>query len=198
MIRVFIGRIAPRPLSVDSVECVEYVVVGQVRGHTWVRWAEGEPATMTRVKKTKMIGGKVLDPYRGRDPRDIPAYTTFEAARYLRVPERTLFDWSFGRSYRRSDGAARHMPPLIKVADRERHVLSFTNLAELHVLDALRRSHNVQLKKIRQTILYLGREFNAEHPLVHQEMFTDGLNVFIDHYGELSMRLKRVSWRCGR
>ena len=90
------------------------------------------------------------------------------------------------------------MPPLIKVADRERHVLSFTNLAELHVLDALRRSHNVQLKKIRQTILYLGREFNAEHPLVHQEMFTDGLNVFIDHYGELSMRLKRVSWRCGR
>ena len=88
-----------------------------------------------------MTGPKAIDPYRGRDSRDIPVYTTFEAARHLRVPERTLFGWEFGRSYGLADGDSRRMAPLIDVADRERHVVSFTNLVELHVLDALRRAH---------------------------------------------------------
>ncbi len=124
------------------------------------------------------------DPYRGRDPREIPAYTTLEAARYLRIPERTLFSWAFGYTYR-VKAEPRHMPALIKVANDERHLLSFTNLAELHVLDGLRRVHQLQMKQIRQTISYIGREFHAKHPLVHQEMWTDSLNVFIDHYGHL-------------
>src|SRR5438067_98686 len=80
----------------------------------------------------------IKDPYLGRDPRLIAAYTTLEAARYLRIPERTLFDWTFGRSYRRK-GEWRSVAALIEVADSDEHLLSFTNLAELHVLDALRR-----------------------------------------------------------
>lgn len=127
---------------------------------------------------------KQRDPYRGKDPREIPAYTTFEAARYLRIPERTLFDWAFGYTYRLKS-ERRHMAALIKVANPNRHLLSFTNLAELHVLDALRRVHRLRMRKIRQTILYLAREFNADHPLVHKEMWTDGLSVFVDHYGDL-------------
>jgi uncharacterized protein (DUF433 family) len=133
---------------------------------------------------TKTPSGFERDPYRGRDPREIPAYTTFEAARYLRIPERTLFNWAFGYSYRQKT-ERRHMPALLKVANSERHLLSFTNLAELHVLDGLRRVHQLQMKRIRQTISYIGREFHADHPLVHQEMWTDSLNVFIDHYGQL-------------
>ncbi len=42
------------------------------------------------------------------------------------------------------------------------------------------------MSKIRRTIQYLGTKFHTEHPLVHQEMWTDGLNVFIDYYGELT------------
>jgi uncharacterized protein (DUF433 family) len=124
------------------------------------------------------------DVYRGQDPRLMAAYTTSEAARYLRIPERTLFDWSFGYAYRLKS-ERRHMPSLIKVANADRHLLSFTNLAELHVLDALRRMHQIRMKKIRQTVLYLTREFKSDHPLVHQEMWTDGVSVFIDHYGDL-------------
>jgi uncharacterized protein (DUF433 family) len=126
------------------------------------------------------------DPYRGRDPREIPAYTTLEAARYLRIPERTLFNWAFGYTYRTgSQAAPRHISALVKVANTDRHLLSFLNLAELHVLDALRRVHRIRMRRIRQTILYLGREFNTDQPLIHREMWTDGLNVFINHYGHL-------------
>jgi uncharacterized protein (DUF433 family) len=125
------------------------------------------------------------DPYKGKDPREIPAYTTSEAARYLRIPERTLFNWAFGCTFQVKGGRRRHMQALLQVANDERHLLSFTNLAELHVLDGLRRVHQVQMKRIRQTISYIGREFQTEHPLVHQVMWTDTLNVFIDHYGHL-------------
>lgn len=125
------------------------------------------------------------DPYRGRDPRELPAYTTFEAARYLRIPERTLFAWSFGRNCRVGGGQRRTQSPLIRVASKDKHLLSFTNIAELHVLDALRRIHRIRMPKIRRTVLYLGREFRTEHPLIHQEMWTDGLNLFVDYYGNL-------------
>jgi uncharacterized protein (DUF433 family) len=124
------------------------------------------------------------DVYGGKDPRQLAAYTTSEAARYLRIPERTLFDWSFGHASRLKN-ERRQMPALIKVANEDRHLLSFTNLAELHVLDALRRVHQIQMRKIRQTVLYLTREFRTDTPLVHQDMWTDGLSVFIEHYGDL-------------
>jgi uncharacterized protein (DUF433 family) len=125
------------------------------------------------------------DIYQGTDPRLIPAYTTVDAARYLRIPERTLFDWAFGYSYRTSKRERRHMAALIKVAATDHHLLSFTNLAELHVLDALRRVHRIRMNKIRQTILYMNRTLGTDHPLVHQDMWTDGLSVFIEHYGHL-------------
>jgi uncharacterized protein (DUF433 family) len=128
--------------------------------------------------------GNRSDVYRGRDPRAVAAYTAAEAARYLRIPERTLYDWSFGYSYPVKNGR-RHAPALIKGAGPDHHLLSFTNLAELHVLDALRRGHHLRMKRIRQAIVYVGRRFETDHPLIHQEMWTDGLSVFIDHYGEL-------------
>src|SRR5438128_1122828 len=93
---------------------------------------------------------QAADVYKGRDPRTIPAYTTVEAARYLRIPERTLFDWAFGYSYKTRARESRHRGGLIMVAEKDRHLLSFTNLAELHVLDGLRRVHRLRMKEIRQ------------------------------------------------
>ena len=53
------------------------------------------------------------DPYRGRDPRQIPAYTLFDAARYLHLPARTIQNWAYGESGASND-------------------FSFFNLVELH------------------------------------------------------------------
>jgi len=127
----------------------------------------------------------VKGPCRSRDPRELPAYTTLEAARYLRIPERTLFNWAFGYSYRDQKGRRHTTDALTKVSDPDRHLLSFVNLAELHVLDALRRAHRVHMQKIRRTVSYIAREFQAEHPLIHQQMWTDGVSIFIDYYGHL-------------
>ena len=116
--------------------------------------------------------------YEGRDPRGLPAYTSSEAARYVRLPLRTVQNWSFGF---RADGAA----PLIHIADRQRHLLSFWNVAELHVLGALRRHHRISAVKLRNVIGYLEHTFESRHPLLTERMLTDGGSVFVEHAGAL-------------
>lgn len=116
--------------------------------------------------------------YGGRDPRDLPTYASIEAARYLRMPLRTVQNWCFGFS---TYGGK----PLIRVADAERHLLSFWNVAELHVLDSMRRYHQISPLKLRKLIRYLEDTFETSHPLVNERMLTDGVSVFVDRAGEL-------------
>jgi uncharacterized protein (DUF433 family) len=111
--------------------------------------------------------------YGGRDPRGVPSYVSWEAARYLRMPLRTVQNWTFGYG---SYGGR----PLIRIADPEKHLLSFWNVAELHVLGALRRYHGISPAKLRKTISYLERTFHSEHPLLTQEMLTDGISIFVE------------------
>jgi uncharacterized protein (DUF433 family) len=125
------------------------------------------------------------DPYRGRSPREIPAYSSFEASRYLRVPEKTIRNWAFGYSYPTRAGKAARTKPLIAIADGRQHLFSFVNLLELHVISALRRDHNVQMLKIRRALEYLQRQLRSPHPLIDEEMETDGTDIFVSKYGSL-------------
>ena len=118
------------------------------------------------------------DLYGGRDPRDLPSYTSWDAARYVRLPLRTVQNWSFGFGTYGGE-------PLIRVADPERHLLSFCNVAELHVLGALRRHHRVSPKKLRVVIRYLEETFESRHPLLTESMLTDGVSVFVERTGAL-------------
>lgn len=125
-----------------------------------------------------------VDVYGGRDPRDLPAYTVVEAAHYLRIPENTVRAWTFGRSFSTLRGA-RHAKPVVVPADRAGRLLSFVNLLELHVLDAIRRRHRVQLPRVRNAVDYLRERYGVAHPLVEQAMETDGVDLFVERYGRL-------------
>jgi len=121
-----------------------------------------------------------LDVYDGREPREIATYTTVEAAHYLRVPEQTLRNWCFGRS---SSANGKAVGAVIQVADTRRHLLSFVNLIELHVLDAIRRQHHVQLSNVRKAVAFLQREFREDHPLADVQMETNGKDLFVQKLG---------------
>ena len=56
---------------------------------------------------------------------------------------------------------------------------------EVHVLDALRRDHHVPLDKIRVALDYLQRHFGSKHPLADERFATDGLDLFVQKYGQL-------------
>lgn len=125
------------------------------------------------------------EPYGGQNPREIPAYSSFEISHYLRLPENTIRNWAFGYSYARRSGSAGHARPLINAADPRHHLFSFVNLLELHVISALRRAHNVQMVKIRRAVEYLERELESPDPLIADVMETDGTDIFINKYGSL-------------
>lgn len=142
------------------------------------------------------------------DPRDLPAYSLSEAAHYLRIPRSTLRAWVAGQAYR-TNGRTRFFKPIIALPTRHPARLSFVNLVESHVLDAIRREQEISLQKTRKAVDYLAERLGSRHPLVEQRFETDGVDLFIRLYGELvnisqsgqlAMRkileayLRRVEW----
>ncbi|HXF39992.1 MAG TPA: DUF433 domain-containing protein [Blastocatellia bacterium] len=118
--------------------------------------------------------------YGGEDPRELPSYSIRETAHYLRIPVATLRSWVMGRYYPTEQGQ-RRFAPIIALPDPKKPLLSFVNLVETHVLDAIRREHNVPLRKVRMAVRYLKRQFPSDHPLADQRLETDGSNLFISN-----------------
>lgn len=114
------------------------------------------------------------------DPREMPAYSISEVAHYLSVPAGTIRYWATGQG---------DYLPLIEVPDNTPRLLSFINLVELHVLAAIRRKHTVPMPKVRAAIDYLQtytrRAADRRHPLISRQLETNGLDLFIERYGQL-------------
>ena len=104
------------------------------------------------------------------DRRELPAYSIAEAAHYLSVPAATVRYWSTGQD---------EYLPLIQVPHHQPTLLSFLNLVELHV----------PMPKVRAAIEYLKkhtrRKSDQRHPLISRQLETDGLDIFIQRYGQL-------------
>jgi len=112
------------------------------------------------------------------------AYSLTEASRYLSIPVATLRSWVAGRKYP-TDSGPKFFRPIIELSGDVRTGLSFVNLVEAHVLDAIRRHHQVPLNKIRHAIYYLQKHFSSKHPLAEQRFQTDGIDLFIEKFGQL-------------
>lgn len=119
-------------------------------------------------------------PSPAKDPRELPSYTVAEAAHYLSVPNATIRYWATGQG---------DYPSLIDVPASKPTLLSFLNLVELHVLAAIRRKHEVPMPKVRAAIDYLKKHTRGKearlHPLISRQLETDGMDLFIQHYGKL-------------
>lgn len=117
---------------------------------------------------------------------DTASYGLSEAAGYLFVPVTTLRAWFLGQDYETPAGRRRFAPPL-RIAQPTPPLLSFLNLVEAHVLDAIRRQHGVTLQNVRKALTFLDRERHppSKHPLAERSFETDGLDLFTEHYGRL-------------
>ena len=130
------------------------------------------------------INTSEIDIYRGRDPRDIPAYTYADAASYLDLPLSTLRAWIRGFEYQ-TKGGRRLFKPVFHLPEAELPRLSYTNLVEAFVLGSLRRKYKIDLHKIRTAIASVEKEFGSHHPLAEHRFETDGIDIFIEKYGQL-------------
>lgn len=118
------------------------------------------------------------------DLREMPAYGINEAAHYLGIPKATLRSWVLGRHYPTGVGK-QFFRPIIELPDKDQRLLSFVNLVEAHVLDAIRRAHGIALWRVRKAIDYLKKQLDSRHPLAEQRFVTDKVDLFVEMFGQL-------------
>lgn len=119
-----------------------------------------------------------------QDIREMPAYGIVEAAHYLGIPTATLRSWVLGRYYPTGSGR-KFFEPIVRIPDKEHRLLSFTNLVEAHVLSAIRRDYGIAFWKVRNALEYLKKRFPSRHPLADQSFETDGIDLFVEKFGQL-------------
>lgn len=105
------------------------------------------------------------------DRREIPAYAYSEAAHYLDLPPSTLRAWFAGQ---------RGFRPVIRAADAQRIILSFSNLVEAYVLAAIRRKHHIGLPTIRRGLRFLTEKLGSKRPLLEQQFATKGKELYVE------------------
>jgi uncharacterized protein (DUF433 family) len=120
-----------------------------------------------------------------KDPREVPAYTMGEAARYLGVSKSTLRSWFAGQTYS-YHGERRMFERVIKPADPHPPLgLSFSNLVEAYVLTAIRRKHEIGLPTIRKGLTWLVEKLGAKRPLLEEKFATQGAQLFVERLGQI-------------
>ena len=127
---------------------------------------------------------KAPDLRKSQDPRELPTYTLPEAAHYELIPLATLRSWVVGRNYPVREGQ-RFFKPVITLPQKNPAMLSFVNLIEAHVLDAIRRHYKITLPRVRSAVAFLRKEFGSEHPLAEQRIETDGRDLFVRAFNQL-------------
>ncbi len=95
---------------------------------------------------------------------DTAAYGCIEAARYVGISDGTLRAWIS------AEGLIQTPAP---------GALSFNNLAEAHILKAMRRKHRISLQAIRRALAELGQLRKTAHPLLDERFETDGVDLCI-------------------
>lgn len=122
--------------------------------------------------------------HKNGDLRDIPAYGLSEASHYLGIPKATLRSWVLGRHYPIETGK-QFFRPIIELPDKEKPLLSFVNLVESHVLEAIRQRHGIKFWRVRGAVEYLEGQLDSRHPLAEQKFVTDGVDLFVEQFGRL-------------
>ena len=101
---------------------------------------------------------------------EAPAYSMAAAARYVGIRYHTMHYWAVGRP---------GTPPIIRLPQGERLALSFLNLLECHILDALRMKYGLEMRTVRPALKTLKRLHQSRHPLLDAALSTDGLDLFL-------------------
>jgi uncharacterized protein (DUF433 family) len=110
------------------------------------------------------------------DLRFSPAYDLGQAARILRLPLSNVRNWFCGANGGR---------PVLDLASKRPTYVSFAGLTEAYILSSLRKRHRIPLQRIRSALAYLKRTLREEHPLLTRRFKTDGVDLFIEHLGDV-------------
>jgi uncharacterized protein (DUF433 family) len=114
----------------------------------------------------------------------IPRYSIPEAAQYLRIAPSTLGSWIRGRSFATASGSA-WWDGLIDRPDPRNSRLSFFNLIEAYLLNALRKQYKVPIPAIRTALVDAEKSYQIHHLLRSDQLRVTQGNLFLERLGRL-------------
>jgi len=118
------------------------------------------------------------------DPRELAIYTPADAASYLGVKPGNPRDLAFmdvgTKREAVANSSSRLSPPQIKRIDYSRSL----TLLKAHVLAATRYKHNVSIRAVREAMETLREKYPSPHPLISQDFFTNGKDIFLKKVDE--------------
>lgn len=117
--------------------------------------------------------------------RDQPRYSIADASGYLNVPKATLSSWFYGTTYGKG-GSRSNFDPVLDPASLEPRLLSFDNLAEAFVLRMFRTKDKIQLRTIGLAIQNARDRLGIEKPLLHENLFRGGKDLFLETAGQIT------------
>jgi uncharacterized protein (DUF433 family) len=104
------------------------------------------------------------------DGLDREMFTEAEAARLLRVSQRTLNYWLEGGEYR-----GRVYRPIIRVEPRSGHApVAWAEFVEAGLLREYRQTHRVPMAELRSFIDHVRHEYGIPYPLADQRPYVSG------------------------
>ncbi len=112
----------------------------------------------------------------GVDRRDLPVYSPAEASFYLDIPRATVNSWIFGRF---GGASKKWYPPIVKLPENSQDLISFNNLAELHILAVTTRVHKLKLGAVRSAVDHVRQTSPSDHPLLSKAFYTNGRDLFL-------------------
>src|SRR6266851_937884 len=105
---------------------------------------------------------------------DEPIYTAADVSRIVRVPYQTVRYWAFGRY---------SVSPLFEVPQTTPPAVSFANMLECHVLNAMRSKYELNVRNVRSALDSLASKFHDPRrgrPLLTEDFRTNGIDLFIN------------------
>lgn len=106
----------------------------------------------------------------GANVLDREMFTEAEAARLLRVPQRTLNYWLEGGTFR---GVTYR--PVIREEPRGSHdVVTWAEFVEAGLLREYRQTHRVPMAELRAFIDSMRKKFRVPYPLAHERPYVSG------------------------
>jgi uncharacterized protein (DUF433 family) len=115
---------------------------------------------------------------------EIPRYSIPDAAQYLRISPSTLGSWTRGRPYPISSGST-WWDGLVERPDPSDPRLSFFNLIEAYVLNALRKQYKVPIPAIRTALVDAEKHYQIPHLLRSDQLRVTQGNLFLKYLGQL-------------
>jgi hypothetical protein len=102
---------------------------------------------------------------------DEPIYAATDVSRIVRVPYQTVRYWAFGRH---------SVVPLFEVPQTTPPTLSFANMLECHVLNAMRTKYELNVRTVRSALDNLASKFQdprRKHPLLTEDFRTNSTRM---------------------